>query len=555
MNASAADRLRVGHELEGRYRAGRLAFVVDGEDYFAAVAEAIERSRGSVVILGWEFHSRIALRRGDQETRLDETLLAAASRGVRVSILLWDHTVLLAGQRELLTGWRLRHDNIEVAYASDHPLGAAHHHTMVVVDGEIAFVGGFDLAAERWDARGHAETSELRRDPDDHPYEPFHDMALIVDDDAARAICDIAAEHWKRATGSDLEVATTPSATAPWPPSFSADLEGVDVGVARTLAPYEKFDGKRSIAAMYEAAIRQAERLIYLENQYLTSPAIAEVLADRLREENGPEVIVVSSLQQEGRLEDMPMAQLRGHWMKQLEDADRHDRLLIGAPCAGDEPVAVHAKLLVVDDALMSLGSANLSQRSMELDTELNLVVEADGDENVAAAISKFRRSLVAEHLGVAPDSLPDAPESWVAAIRERDPERKALASIDRPSDLPEEPALPWRMADSPEPLHVTVPAEAIGVKPRALARLSRRGLGVVAVALLLALLFAIDATTAALRTLLPIHFVYLAAAIALFVLLARRLRRRVHRYQLQREARQMSNPRPSSLARASNPS
>lgn len=527
MTTTSTSELAVGTELEGRHHAPRLSMLVDGERYFAAVAESIERAELSVVIVGWELHSRIRLRRDGDELRLDEALVAAADRGVRVSILLWDHSFVLAGEREMLTSWRLDHPRIEVVYAGDHPLGASHHQKMVVVDGTVAFVGGLDLAAERWDVCGHEAE---RRDPDGNSYGPFHDLAFVVDGAAARAVLDVAVEHWMSATGRDDDSFDV-GVSAPWPRSVEPDLENVAVGIARTRAAYDGRPGRASILALYRRAIARARRLIYIENQYLTSPAIRDALAVRLAEVEGPEVIIVSSQDQEGRLEDLPMARLRGHWLARLRDADEYGRLLVGAPLVHDEAVSVHAKAMIVDDELITLGSANLSRRSMSFDTECNLVVEARGRDDVERVIRRYRRALLGEHLGVAPQRLPnDLDQSWVAAIERLDPRGIALARLEPPADLPREPALPWRVADADEPLDVTLPAEALGTQPSAWDRVALRGFKRVAWVAIGVLLLTVDAFAAALSTPVWPHLVYAGAALGLMALVLHRLRRRWER-------------------------
>ncbi len=524
MTTTSTSGLSVGTEIESRHHAPRIGLLVDGQRYFEAVAEAFARARHSIVIVGWELHSRIRLRRGRDELRLDDALVEAAERGVQVRVLLWDHSIVLTGERELLTSWRLDHERIEVVYAADHPLGASHHQKMVVVDGGVAFVGGLDLAAERWDVCGHEAE---RRDPDGKAYGPFHDLAFVVDGAAARGVLDVAVDHWVSATGRDDDAFEVGGAAA-WPPSVVPDLEDVAVGIARTRAAYDGQPARKSILALYEGAIAEARHLIYIENQYLTSPAILEALAARLSEADGPEVVIVSSQSQEGRLEDLPMARLRSHWLAQLRDADGHGRLHVGAPLARGEAVSVHAKVMIVDDTLITLGSANLSRRSMGLDTECNLVLEARGRDDVKRCISRYRRKLLGEHLKVDPEWLPnDLNENWVAAIERLDPEGQALARLEPPAELPRKPALPWRVADADEPLDVTLPAEALGTPPSAWNRVALRGFKRVAVVAFVALLLTVDAIAAALSTPVLPHLVYAGAALGLMALVLHRLRRR----------------------------
>ena len=122
----------------------------------------------------------------------------------------------------------------------------------------------------------------------------------------------------------------------------------------------------------------------------------------RLREAHGPEVIILTPNEQSGALERLTMGVLRRSVLGALRDADLHDRLRVVCPAVGDVWVHVHSKVMVVDESLLIIGSANLCNRSMSLDTECNLAIEADGDEVIAGSIRRFRDGLLAEHLGVA---------------------------------------------------------------------------------------------------------------------------------------------------------
>jgi phospholipase D1/2 len=73
--------------------------------------------------------------------------------------------------------------------------------------------------------------------------------------------------------------------------------------------------------------------------------------------------------------------------------------------------IYVHAKVMVIDDVLLRVGSSNLNNRSMGLDTECDLAIEArnDGEADRRKTISEIKNRLASEHLGVAPEVLADA--------------------------------------------------------------------------------------------------------------------------------------------------
>jgi uncharacterized membrane protein YdjX (TVP38/TMEM64 family) len=109
------------------------------------------------------------------------------------------------------------------------------------------------------------------------------------------------------------------------------------------------------------------------------------------------------------------MGVLRARLFDRLRSADGFGRLHVYHPTVpdlGDGRVNVHSKVLVVDDAHLRIGSANLSNRSMGLDTECDLALDARGDARIGAAIARFRNGLLAEHLGTSSEAVADAIEA-----------------------------------------------------------------------------------------------------------------------------------------------
>ncbi len=402
-----------------RERAQRVALLVDGEDYFEAVAAATARAQSQILMLGWDFHSRVRLRRNGGGDSLPDQLAARLDaivehrKGLEIHILGWDFAMIYALEREMLPLYRLgllTHRRVHFRLDGRHPAGACHHQKIVVVDDALAFVGGFDLTSCRWDTRDHRATDSRRSDPGFPEYGPFHDVALAVDGEAARALGELARERWSRATGERL-----PAPTArgnPWPSELKPDLREVNVGIARTEPHYESRPEIREVEALYLQAIRQARHSIYLENQYLTAARVGDVLVQRLGETDGPELVIVGPRVCSGWLEESTMGLLRARLLDRLRDADRFGRLRVFYPVVpglGDQAINVHAKLMIVDDRLLRIGSANLSNRSMGLDTECDLAIEADDDPKTRTAIDRLRNDLLGEHLGVAADQVAKA--------------------------------------------------------------------------------------------------------------------------------------------------
>ncbi len=399
---------REGWNCWRRPHAERAAFLIDAAAYFSIVAEAMARARHSIFIIGWDIDSRLRLRRSpdsDASTPgLGEFLNGLARRrpDLHIFILSWDFAVIYLFERELLPVFRfewLTHPRIRFRMDGQHPRGASQHQKIVVIDDAMAFCGGIDLTAHRWDTPEHRSEDPRRIDPSGSSYGPFHDVHMAVTGEAARVLGALARERWQLATGR-----SAPALGAggdPWPPDLAADLEGVHVAIARTSPPWNGRGEVREVERLYLDMIASARRSIYIENQYLTAGRIARALAARLQEEDGPEVVIVYSRNNSGWLEQNTMGGLRFEFLKILKEADRFRRLHLYHPVLpGNVQTEVHSKVMVIDEDSVRIGSANLNNRSLTLDTECDLMIESTGEEKIQGAIARFRNRLLGEHLG-----------------------------------------------------------------------------------------------------------------------------------------------------------
>ena len=183
------------------------------------------------------------------------------------------------------------------------------------------------------------------------------------------------------------------------------------------------------IEALYLDLIARAERWIYAESQYFASRKVAEALARRLDEPGGPEIVIVNPITAEGWLEPLAMDTARARLVTALRARDTHGRLRIYHPVtAQGEQIYVHAKVTVIDDAVLRVGSSNFNNRSMGLDTECDVTIDATLPGNAAAAerIAGIRNGLIAEHLGVEPETV-------AAAISNNDSLIAAIENLRRP--------------------------------------------------------------------------------------------------------------------------
>jgi phospholipase D1/2 len=388
--------------------AARAAVLVDGEAFFSALAASLERARSQVILLGWDFHGRVRLHRDHRPRALPDDFLGLLEAllerrpGLEIFVLGWSYGLARAIARELAPRLHLglhTHPRLHFRLDADHPLLASHHQKVVTVDDAVAFSGGFDVTDSRWDTRAHRPHDGRRVAPSGRRYGPFHDVQMAVDGAAAAALGELARERWRRATGERIAAPPDPAGRDAWPPELAPALRQVEIGISRTEPGYGR-PPVREIEALFVASIAAARRTIYAESQYLTSDRIVAALSERLAEPDGPEVVIVNPERCPAWLEEISMGVLRAHAVHRLRRADRHGRLGLYHPRIPGECLNVHSKVTVVDDKLARIGSANLANRSMALDTECDLSVEANGRADVAKAILSLRDDLVAEHLG-----------------------------------------------------------------------------------------------------------------------------------------------------------
>jgi phospholipase D1/2 len=400
-------------------KADRAAFLIDADAYFSAFRHAVEQAQQSILIVGWDIDSRtpVGHPEGGPPLTLLELLNDTLARrpGLQVHALGWDFSVIYTFERERLPAYRFAwsaHPRLAFELDGVHPIGASHHQKIVVVDDTLAFSGGLDLTIRRWDTPAHGPADPRRVDPAGRPYAPMHDVQVMVEGDAAAALGDLVRARWRTATGKVLPPPTGGPSDALWPRQVEADLREVPVGIARTIAPTEDSPGVREVLEATLAAIAGARRWIYIESQYLTSAAVGTALARRLGESNGPEIVAVLPRQESGWLEQSSMGILRTRLLRRLVESDRYGRLRLCYPTVpelGDGCLNVHSKVLIADDEVARIGSANLSNRSMGLDSECDLVFDAALDRSLTGPIADLRDRLLAEHLGTTADAVASA--------------------------------------------------------------------------------------------------------------------------------------------------
>ncbi len=469
---------RPGENCTEVARAERVAFVVDAEDYFRIFVQAAEHAERSIVMLGWDFDSRTPLGVGESGAmvRFGEFLngLAKRKRHLKVKILDWDYPAVFGTDREASPGssgaWK-PHRRIDFRFDDTHPVAGSHHQKIVVIDERVAFAGGLDITSRRWDSRRH-KARDPRRMHEDEPYPPFHDSMIAVDGAAAEALLRVAQARWLAATGETLQSAR--GSEDVWPRELAVDVTDVDVAISRTVPPAEPGPGVHEVYRLFIDMIERARDYIYIENQYFTSEKISAALKKSLAQAEGPEILVVTRLLSHGWLEELTMTTLRTRLVQQLREADVHKRFHVfysDVPGLADGTcLDIHSKVTIVDDEWLRIGSANLSNRSMGMDTECDVTLEAKGEERVRAAIRRFRNDLLAEHVGGEIEAVAAACDSagcMAKAIAGLGSATRRLKKLEC-EEIPEAKLAIARVGDPAEPLFeamVTAPAPGPAAK------------------------------------------------------------------------------------------
>jgi phosphatidylserine/phosphatidylglycerophosphate/cardiolipin synthase-like enzyme len=369
-----------------------LDVLIDGAQALPALAQELQNARSHIHLTGWFFSPDFALTR-EAEPVVLRNLLAELAERVEVRVLAWAGAPLplfhpTRGEVRRMRERLIRDTRIHCALDSKERPMHCHHEKTIVVDDRVAFVGGIDLTSEAGD----------RYDTNDHPARAavgWHDACVRIQ---GPAVCDVG-DHfrmrWQQTTGEELA------------PVAQAEKAGeIDLQIVRTV-PERIYTstprGEFRILESYLRALRAAERLIYLENQFLWSPEICSVLGEKLANPPDPafRLLLVLPAKPNTGGDDT-----RGALAELIEADDGADRVLActlyARSGAQADPIYVHAKIGIVDDTWLTVGSANLNDHSLFNDTEMNVVTH---DPELA---TRTRLRLWAEHLELPIDQIPD---------------------------------------------------------------------------------------------------------------------------------------------------
>lgn len=392
-------------------RHNRVTPLVDGERYFGALCAAIRQARHYVYVAGWCLTPFMPLERQSRQQLVENqvvAVLAEAAQRVPVRVLLWSGARALfqpdtLSMLDVLADMQRRGKGdlvcrLDYTAITSH----CHHQKAVVIDGQVAFVGGLDLTTlmgDRWDTSHHP----LREGPN------WHDVQVQIQGEAVADVEVNFRQRWGAAVGGPPLPHQEPTVQPAWQ---------TPVQIVRTLHqrtyPFAP-DGIQGIRHAYHEVIRRAKRLIYLENQYLWSPYVLDELITLVQHPPSPDFRIVIVL---------PLHATDGKWdndrhVKTLRAADRAGRIVsvytlyTSGPASGRKPfhyrpIYVHAKVGIIDDEWTLIGSANINHRGFETDSELDALIH---DKEFARTL---RVQLWAEHLAVSEDQVAGLPPSEV---------------------------------------------------------------------------------------------------------------------------------------------
>ncbi|WP_437955141.1 phospholipase D-like domain-containing protein [Sorangium sp. So ce119] len=404
-----------------------IGLLIDADEYYPEFYRVASMARRYLLLAGWQFDSDVALLRGGREEQVSSPItllkfldhLCEINPDLHIYILAWDFHLVFALEREWLQQLVFEWTNhrLHFLFDSTHVERASHHQKFVVADGELSFLGGLDLCDHRWDDRSHANKNPFRVSRGE-PHKPFHDVqAYLRGREVARALTEIFTDRWRRAGGAPMalpDVDGLEPTFADYRPEGGILLETKHVTLSRT-DPHGSPTGAEhctEIRDLYLDAIDAAERFIYIETQYFSSQAITDGIERRMRAEGRPllDVVLVLNMEAETMKEQIAVGLSQAQMLGKLRAAAAETGHRLGVyytlPACGEDETAeratyIHSKVMIVDDRFLTIGSANLTNRSLSIDTEINASVETDDpDDALGRSIRRARASLIGEHLG-----------------------------------------------------------------------------------------------------------------------------------------------------------
>ena len=401
-------------------RVNRVAFLIASDAYFTAAFEAIQKAEHSILLLGWTFDPRTRLAPDGHVGPADPDevgrvllRLSEARPDLDIRLLIWKSALPIAATQHFFPHEaRKWFDGTQIKFRLDDqvPFGACHHQKVLVIDDRLAFCGGGDISVDRWDSWRHLQEDLRRILPTRAQHAPRHEVMMMVDGDAARALGDHFRERWRRIPEAGPAPAPAPGDGADlWPRHVAPQLIDTNVAIARTMPAWRARPFVEEIRRLTLDCIAQARETIYLENQYFTSPLVTDALAARLAEPNGPEVVLITTGRAPSWFDRLTMDRARGAMISRLRAADNFGRFRALYPTtSGGRDIIVHSKCSIFDDRIVRVGSANINNRSFGFDSECELGVECASAAD-RRTIQAFRDRLVGHFMGETGETVANA--------------------------------------------------------------------------------------------------------------------------------------------------
>ena len=379
-------------------KANSLDVLIDGSEAFPQIASEIRRASSHVHLAGWFVTPEVTMAKGEPPLLLKD-LLAEVSRRIDVRVLLWAGAPLPRFRKSMRAVGDELMKTASIHFAVDNkerPLHC-HHEKIIVIDDAVAFVGGLDLTTRngnRFDSSDHRARGEIG----------WHDATTRLEGPIVSDVVDHFRLRWGEVTGHRLP-----------PAPEAAECGDVEAQLVRTI-PEKVYravpKGDFRVLEAYVRALKSAHRFIYIESQYLWSPEIIAILRDKLLDPPSDDFRMLFLLPSKANTgSDNTVGQLAV--LAEADDgAERFLACTLFARHGAEiQPIYVHAKISIVDDRWLTVGSANLNDHSLFNDTEVNIVT---CDPKVAETT---RKRLWAEHLELPLESVQEDPQRMIDTV------------------------------------------------------------------------------------------------------------------------------------------
>ncbi|MGC2234970.1 MAG: phosphatidylserine/phosphatidylglycerophosphate/cardiolipin synthase family protein [Pyrinomonadaceae bacterium] len=424
--------------------------LINGEKAWEKVYEAIIAAKKSIHLCFWGLEGDLELIRKKEEEKsnpdirkkytLYNLLYEKSKSGVKVRILIWD-SILNAQQQlvDALISVSGSKRTFEVIY-QPHPDSLwnyvsiwSWHQKNIIIDDEIAFVGGMNAKGLDWDTSDHHPinlrrsdynlTGEQRKNIEETKNykslnKPRHDYMVYLKGEVAFDVQSNFAERWNFCL--DKKYLYSKKATKVVLSTKNTSNTEIKAQIVRTFPATDKNQSvEEGIKNTYINAIRLAEKYIYIEDQYFRSEIIAKTITEAIENNKNLKILIATPPDYLFETDNYYFQSLSNFWTSksfeiikkvlpnfvffffQTTFVDKSGKRIF-------VPVNLHAKLMIVDDEWYTIGSANLNDRSLTQDGELNISVQ-DG------SAKELRKKIFSIHLNQdCPDDFNLAYKLWV---------------------------------------------------------------------------------------------------------------------------------------------